>query len=305
MKKRRVHPSRPRADQGERQTSAPQRSYDRSDARQRTDRDDDSDAGTLPEPPADGSERLYGRQTVRELLRARRRTIHRIHVLDSARSTPELKEIESLARKSNTPVAGANRNRLSMLVGDVNHQGVIAETGPYPLLSEDDLVGLLAKREEPFVLVLDHLEDVQNVGSLIRTADAAGVDAVIIANRRAAGITPAAVRVSAGAAEHMKIAAVPNIVRTMSRLADVGLWFAGLEATEGAVPYTEQSLTGSIGLVVGSEGRGMRRLTREACDHLITLPQLGDVASLNAAVAGAIAMFEVRRQRGASGQSDS
>jgi 23S rRNA (guanosine2251-2'-O)-methyltransferase len=287
MKQRRVHAPRKRPAPSERAPATP--THD-------TDTDTDAD----PEVAPNDHELLYGRQTVRELLRARRRTIHRVTLLDSALSTPEMREIEALARKSNTSVTTANRQRITMLAGDVNHQGVVAETGPYPYLGEHDLVGLLSKRKQPFVLVLDHLEDVQNVGSLIRTADAAGVDAVVIANRRAARVTPAAVRVSAGAAEHMKIAAVPNIVRTMSALAEIGLWFVGLEATEGAVNYTDQSLTGSLGLVVGSEGTGMRRQTRQACDHLITLPQLGSVASLNAAVAGAIAMFECRRQRSAA-----
>ncbi len=265
--------------------------------RQRALPDDAATALPPTEEPLDDHELLYGRQPVRELLRARRRTIHRVTLLDSALTTPELREIEALARKAKVPVASANRARISALVGDVNHQGVIAETGPYPYLNEADLIGLLAKRTNPFVLVLDHLQDVHNVGSLIRTADAAGVDAIVLTKRRAACVTPAAVRVSAGASEHMKIAAVPNVVRAMSAMADIGLWFVGLEASEEAVAYTAQSLTGGLGLIVGSEGAGMRRQTREACDHLIKLPQQGAVSSLNAAVAGAIAMFECRRQR--------
>jgi 23S rRNA (guanosine2251-2'-O)-methyltransferase len=164
-----------------------------------------------------------------------------------------------------------------------------------------DLVEVLevaqAAEQSPFLLLLDHLLDPQNLGSLLRSADAAGVHGVVLPGRRAAGITPAAVRASAGAAEHVLVAQVTNLVQAMERLKGEGLWLAGLEAMAEAQAYTQADLTGPLGLVIGSEGSGLARLVRERCDFLIRLPMHGQVESLNAAVAGAIALYEVRRQR--------
>jgi 23S rRNA (guanosine2251-2'-O)-methyltransferase len=150
----------------------------------------------------------------------------------------------------------------------------------------------------PFLLLLDHVQDPQNLGSLLRTAEAAGVHGVIIPGRRAAGVTPAAVRASAGAAEHVRVALVANLVQAMRQLKAEGVWIAGLEAAPDAQLYTKAALSGPLGLVIGSEGQGLARLVRETCDFLIRLPMLGRVESLNAGVAGAIALYEARRQRG-------
>ncbi|MBA4388469.1 MAG: 23S rRNA (guanosine(2251)-2'-O)-methyltransferase RlmB, partial [Verrucomicrobia bacterium] len=188
--------------------------------------------------------------------------------------------------------------KLQHLIGDVNHQGVVLKASGYPYADIADLTGEPEKgRDAPFLLVLDHVQDPQNLGSLLRSADAAGVSGVVIPSDRAVNVTPAAVRASAGAAEHVRVAMVNNISQAMLKLKDAGYWFAGLEALPEAKPYSETDLTGSIGIVVGSEGAGLGRLVRETCDYLIKIPMSGEVSSLNAGVAGALALFEVRRQR--------
>jgi 23S rRNA (guanosine2251-2'-O)-methyltransferase len=175
----------------------------------------------------------------------------------------------------------------------------VADVHPFRYVSYKKMLSDAEQNKESFFLFLDHLEDPQNVGSLLRTAEAAGVTGVVIPSHRAVGITPAVVRASAGAAEHMSIAQVPNLVRCMKLLKEErrGVWFAGLDAGEDAAPISEVDLTGPIGIVVGSEGKGMRRMVRETCDYIVKLPMCGKVSSLNAGVAGAIAMFEILRQR--------
>jgi 23S rRNA (guanosine2251-2'-O)-methyltransferase len=245
------------------------------------------------------AEYLYGRQPVREMLRAGRRAVQRVWLPAGGKPSPELDEIQALARQHGARLASESRGLLDRLVGDVNHQGVVAEVSAFPYLSQKDLHQLVEKTgNRPFLLFLDHLEDPQNLGSLLRTADSAGVHAVVIPKDRAAPVTPTVVRTSAGAAEHIRVAMVTNLVQCMKDLQPLGLWFYGLDAVPDAVLYTETDLSGPVALVVGSEGRGMKRLVRETCDFLIRLPQAGRVSSLNAAVAGAVAMYEVRRQRG-------
>ncbi|MFN2185663.1 MAG: 23S rRNA (guanosine(2251)-2'-O)-methyltransferase RlmB, partial [Anaerolineae bacterium] len=185
------------------------------------------------------------------------------------------------------------------LGGEVNHQGLAAEVSGYPYVEMAEPMRLARESQaSPFLLLLDHVQDPQNLGSLLRTAEAAGVHGVIIPGRRAAGVTPAAVRTSAGAAEHVRVALVANLVQAMRQLKAEGVWIAGLEAAPDAQLYTKAALSGPLGLVIGSEGQGLARLVRETCDFLIRLPMLGRVESLNAGVAGAIALYEARRQRG-------
>jgi 23S rRNA (guanosine2251-2'-O)-methyltransferase len=244
-------------------------------------------------------ELLYGRQPVREMLRAARRRISEVFMLSTIRSTPELDEIISTLEERNLKLSHASAEKLESMVGDVNHQGIVAEVYPYRYVSYKKMLSDAGQDENAFFLFLDHLEDPQNVGSLLRTAEAAGVTGVVIPSHRAAGITPSVVRASAGAAEHMQIAQVPNLVSCMKLLQDKdrGVWIAGLEGSDEATLISKSDLTGKIGIVVGSEGKGMRRLTRETCDYIVKLPMHGNVGSLNAGVAGAIAMFEVLRQR--------
>ena len=249
-------------------------------------------------PQRSEREFLYGRQPIRELLRAARRRVTTLYVLSSIRPTPELDEIITLAEAAKVQITKVDGLRLEGMVGDVNHQGLVADVFAFRYVSYKKMLSDAGQEKNPLFLFLDNLEDPQNVGSLLRSAEAAGVTGVVIPEHRAVGITPAVVRASAGAAEHMTIAKVPNLVRCMKLLKDRDVWFAGLEAVEEATLISDTDLTGPLGIVVGSEGKGMRRLVRENCDYLVKLPMFGSVSSLNAGVAGAIAMFEVLRQRG-------
>ncbi len=241
---------------------------------------------------------IYGRQPVRETLRAGRRKVFKLALADGIKPTGIVTQILSLAERASVPVQAINRRELDNLSGEANHQGLAAEVSGYPYVALIDLLEVARQAGVPaFLLLLDHIQDPQNLGSLLRTAEAVGVHAVVIPGRRAAGVTPAAVRASAGAAEHVRVAQVGNLVQAMSHLKEEGIWLAGLEALPTAQLYTEADLTGSLGLVVGSEGRGLARLIRERCDFLIRLPMQGQVESLNAAVAGSIALYEARRQR--------
>ena len=245
---------------------------------------------------------LYGRQPVREALRARRRQTFKLLLAQGLRPTGIVGEIVTLAREAGVPVQEVDRRELDRLGDELNHQGLAAEVSAYPYVDLPDLLQAAQQAgEPPFLLLLDHLRDPQNLGSLLRSAEAAGVHGVVIPGRRAAGVTPAAVRASAGAAEHVPVAQVTNLVQAMKSLQAEGVWLAGLEALPEAQLYAEADLTGPLGLVVGSEGQGLARLVRETCDLLLRLPLYGQVESLNVGVAGAIALYEVRRQRAARG----
>jgi 23S rRNA (guanosine2251-2'-O)-methyltransferase len=241
---------------------------------------------------------LYGRQPVRETLRAGRRQVFKLLLAHGIKPTGIVGEILTLAEQANVPVQAVDRRELDKLGGEANHQGLAAEVSGYPYL---DLAALLDATlhasEPPFLLLLDHIQDPQNLGSLLRTSEAAGTHGVVLPSRRAAGVTPAAVRASAGAAEHVRVAMVANLVQAMERLKTEGIWLAGLETLPDAQLYTQIDLSGPLGLVVGSEGQGLTRLVRETCDFLVKLPMLGTVESLNAGVAGAIALYQVRHQR--------
>ena len=242
---------------------------------------------------------LYGRQPVRETLRARRRQVFKLLLAEGIKPAGIVREILTLAEQTDIPVQTVNRRELDKLGGEVNHQGLAAEVSGYPYVDlAEPMEASRHSGRSPFLLLLDHVQDPQNLGSLLRTAEAAGVHGVVIPNRRAAGVTPAAVRASAGAAEQVRVAQVTNLVRAMEQLKAQGVWMAGLEAVPDAQLYTEADLCGPLGLVIGSEGQGLSRLVRETCDYLIRLPMLGQVESLNAAVAGAITLYEARRQRG-------
>jgi 23S rRNA (guanosine2251-2'-O)-methyltransferase len=240
---------------------------------------------------------LYGRQPVRESLRARRRHLFRLVLAEGIRGGP-VHEITRLAQQLGVPVQHADRRNLDALCQDGNHQGMALEVSGYAYVALPDLLDVARERaEDPFLLLLDHLQDPQNLGSLLRSAEAAGAHGIVIPRRRAAGVTPAVVRASAGASEHLSVALVTNLAQSMTELKDAGLWMAGLEGSPDAGPLFAADLTGPLGLVLGSEGQGLARLTRERCDFLLRLPMRGQVASLNAAIAGAIALYEARRQR--------
>ncbi len=248
---------------------------------------------------------IYGRQPVRELLRAERRTVSRLSLLESGKPSPDLKEIEGLAARGGVRINRVSRQQLDQATDSRNHQGVMVEASGYPTVGFDELVASAKAGSQPaFILILDHIQDPQNLGSLLRTAEAIGVSGVVIPSDRAVSVTPAAVRASAGAAEWIKVSVVTNLVRSMQTLQKEGFWLTGLEAMPEAQSPSKIDLSGAVGLVVGSEGKGMGRLVRETCDFLMKLPIQGNVTSYNASVAGAMAMYEVLRQRGAAPEAD-
>jgi len=240
---------------------------------------------------------IYGRRPVIEVLRAGRRLVYDI-VQTAGKDSAETAEIAMLARDRGLMLKTAKRDELDQLALGGNHQGVAIRTGGFPYVCLEEIIHDLRKDPNGLVLLLDHIEDPQNVGSLLRSADAAGVNGVILPEDRAAGLTPAAVRASAGASEHLRVAKVVNLVRAMRELKEENVWLTGLDMGDDARPYTEVDFTGRAGIVVGAEGQGLGRLVRETCDFVACLPMRGKVESLNAGVAGGIALFEVLRQRG-------
>jgi 23S rRNA (guanosine2251-2'-O)-methyltransferase len=245
-------------------------------------------------------ETLYGRNAIYESLLAGRREFYRLLLADSVREVDVIGDILSLAEEANVQVERVPRRNLDWL-GDVNHQGVALEASEYSYADLADMFDLAEERGvAPFLLLLDLIQDPQNLGSLMRTAEAVGVQGIVIQRRRAAGITPAVVNTSSGAVEHLLVAQETNLVSTIGTLKSHrshDVWVAGLEPARNAQRYDQADLTGGLALVVGSEGRGLRRLVEERCDFLIELPMEGKVTSLNASVAGSIVLYEAWRQR--------
>ncbi len=244
------------------------------------------------------TEVLYGRNAVREALRARRRTLRRLLVSRSVQESGIIAEIVRLAEQVGIPVERIERQTLDRQLRDVNHQGVALETGPYPYVELETCLQVAEERREAaLLLLLDHLQDPQNVGTLLRTAEAVGCHGIVIPGRRAAEITPAVVNASSGAVEHLRVAMVTNLAQTIEELQRAGIWAIGLEQDEQAQDIDAVDLDLPLGLVIGSEGAGMARLVRERCDFLVRLPIVGQVGSLNAAIAGSIAIYHAWRQR--------
>ncbi len=242
---------------------------------------------------------IPGRRPVMEALTAGTR-IEKIVLLAGVQGKA-IEDIKALARDHDVPVVQATRQEFRNLATDATTQGVVAIISARTYVTLEDLLEIPAARQEQGVLlILDEIEDPHNLGALIRTAECSGVHGVVIPRHHAASVTAAVVKASAGATEHIPVAEVTNIVRTLEQMKEAGYWVAGLDATAEKL-YTEVDYTVPTGIVVGNEGRGMRRLVREHCDQLVKIPLYGVVSSLNASVAGALAMYEVRRQRTASG----
>lgn len=245
-----------------------------------------------------GREWLYGRQAVLAALRAGRRECYTLLLKQGILAKGIVAEIVEAAIDRGCEVMYARPSELTRRVGSVHHQGVALQVSAYPYLHEGQLLEAVeAAGHEALVLILDHLQDPQNVGNLLRTAEVAGVTAVVIPKRRAALVTPAVIHASAGAAEFVNVALVTNLARTVELLQERGVWVFALEAVPDAALYWEVDLLGPVGLVVGSEGEGVSRLLRERSDGVLRIPMWGRTSSLNAAVAGALALYEVRRQR--------
>ncbi len=239
---------------------------------------------------------LYGRHAVAEALRAGRRHVRRIFLAQGVDRTGILSEIVAGARLVGCPIIETPRERLDDAVGG-NHQGVVAQAAEYPYVDLDQLLASSGPTEDRLFLALDHLQDVQNLGTLLRTAEAMGVTGVLLPGRRSAGVTPAVVNASAGAVEHVKIALVGNLVQALEALKANGVWAVGLEAAPDARSLAGADLAGPLVLVVGAEGAGLSRLVRERCDWLVQIPMVGRVESLNAAVAGSVVLVAARQAR--------
>lgn len=241
---------------------------------------------------------LYGRNAVREALRAQRRNLTRLMVSSGAQEVGTLGDIIKLAEKLNVPIERVERQALDKRLRDANHQGVALEAGPYPYAEIEECLALAdERREPPLILLLDHLQDPQNVGTLLRTAEVVGVHGVVLPGRRAAEVTPAVSNASSGAVEHLNVVVVTNIAQTITSLQKSGVWVVGLEDDTSAQDYTRADLDIPLALVVGAEGPGLSRLTRERCDFLVRLPMRGQIASLNAAVAGSILLYHAWQMR--------
>jgi 23S rRNA (guanosine2251-2'-O)-methyltransferase len=247
-------------------------------------------------------EGVYGRNPVYEVLRAGRRKVHRVLVDRRAEAQGRLRDILELAKERSVPVRYVDRKDLGAHEG--NHQGVLAECSQFTYSSLPDILAFAAQAlEPPFILLLDLIQDPQNLGTLLRTAEAVGVHGVVIPSRRAAGITPAVVSASSGACEHLLIAR-ENLHQAIVALKGDSVWITGLEGSADAQTAGEIDLGGPMALVVGNEGSGLRRLVRNGCDFLLRIPMRGNVESLNAAVAGSIglyAIWEAREFEGSAG----
>lgn len=244
------------------------------------------------------SEILAGRNAIYEALRAQRRRIEQVYLAESAAEKGTLEEIVHLCQSQGVPITRTPRMELDRLAGAVTHQGVVARVSPYPYATLQDILTQAQRTAEPpLILVLDALQDPQNVGALLRTADAVGVHGAVIPSHRAAPITPAVCRASAGAVEHLLIARVTNIAQTLTALKKEGLWAVGVEALPHAQDYRTVDFNIPLALVVGSEGKGLQRLVRERCDLLVCIPMRGHVNSLNVSVAGALVLYQIWNAR--------
>ena len=218
-------------------------------------------------------------------------------LLERRRRDRRLAEVADLARKAGVPIRQVDRDELDRAAEGANHQGVLAWVSTPAARGENDLDNILDDvGGSPFLLILDGVQDPHNLGACLRTADAAGVHALIAPKDNAVGLTPVACKVASGAAETVPYVQVTNLARTIDALKERGIWLIGT-AGEAQSGLFETDLTGPAALVMGSEGKGLRRLTRERCDLLVRLPMLGTVESLNVSVAAGICLFEVLRQR--------
>jgi 23S rRNA (guanosine2251-2'-O)-methyltransferase len=247
-------------------------------------------SGRPRRPPAaeesPANEVLYGRNAVREALGAGRRRVHRVRATAGAAR-------EDWLREGRVPVDVVDGDEVARRAGTDAHQGVVASVDPYPYA---DPAAILA-HPSPLIVALDEVQDPQNLGAICRTAECVGADGVVICERRAAHVTAAVAKASAGAVEHLAIARVRNLADFLIEARGAGAWSYGAAATEAAVPYTEPDWTGGVVLVLGSEGRGLRPRVAGACDGLVALPMRGRIGSLNVSAAAAALLYGILQQR--------
>lgn len=237
-----------------------------------------------------------------ECLRAGRRKFEQLLLTDTIEEKGLVAEILSTANERGVAVKRVPRRIIDDVAQGANHQNMALRTSPYPYVQLDDVLAVSKQRaEKPFILLLDLLKDPQNVGVLLRVADAVGIHGVIIQERRGVEITPSVVNASSGAVEHLRIVQVVNLVQAMKDLKEKDVWMIGLDTGPNVPPLDKTDLNLSLGLVLGSEGEGMRRLVRDTCDLVLCLPMRGNVASLNVATAGSVALYAAWRARGWQG----
>lgn len=238
---------------------------------------------------------ITGRNPVYECLRANRRHFYRLLVNKSSDTKGRLGEIIDLARKARLQVEMADKLHLDDIQG--NHQGVALQVDGYPYSDLNTIIAYAREIQQPlFVLAADQVQDVQNLGTLVRAAEVFGVHGILIPARRSADVTPAVVNASSGATELMRIAQV-NLSQAIDQLKEAGAWVVGLDIDPNAQELASINLSGHLVIVVGSEGSGLRRLVRDKCDHIAYIPMVGQVDSLNAAVSGSIALYEALKAR--------
>ncbi|MBO9606689.1 MAG: 23S rRNA (guanosine(2251)-2'-O)-methyltransferase RlmB [Paenibacillaceae bacterium] len=247
------------------------------------------------EAGAEQEQYIAGKHSILEALRAGR-TINKIWVAEGAQKH-HVHDILTEAKAAGIIVQTADKRKLDQLVSDVPHQGVIAQAAAYAYVEVEDILAIAERRgEPPFLLILDEIEDPHNLGSILRTADCTGVHGVIIPKRRSAQLTATVSKTSAGAVEYVAVARVTNLVQTIEKLKERGVWIGGADGAAKQEAY-RADLTIPLALVIGNEGSGIGRLVKESCDFLVKLPMFGRINSLNASVAASVLMYEAVRQR--------
>lgn len=241
-------------------------------------------------------EYVYGLHAVQALLKSAPQRVDQVYLLQG-RNDQRLQKILHAAEVNNIACVPLTRAKLDELVHEENHQGVVARCAPGEIYDEAYLFALLERLQEPaFLLVLDGVTDPHNLGACLRSAEAAGVHAVIAPKDKSAGLTPVARKIACGAAEVLPFVPVTNLARTLQKLQDKGIWLYGA-AGEAEQSLYQTKLTGAIAILMGAEGEGLRRLTMETCDQLMNIPMAGSVSSLNVSVATGVCLFEAVRQR--------
>jgi len=248
---------------------------------------------------SDQTDRLYGIHPVLEALKAKQRGFEQIY-LQQGRRGREIDEILALARAGRISVVFKPREFLDQMVASRHHQGAVGVVAAKPYLELDVLLESLGRLTDPLLLLLDGIEDPHNLGAILRTAEAAGADGIVLPERRAIGLTATVAKASAGAVEHVPVARVVNLSQAIERLKVAKFWIYALEAG-AARSYLDVDYRGPVAIVVGGEGRGIRHLVAEHCDERVNIPMHGKVSSLNASVATAIVLFEILRQRTGGG----
>ncbi len=246
------------------------------------------DAPELPE------DLVAGRNAVMEVLKGSR-SVNRLLVANGS-AEGSMREIIAVAKEKGINIQFYDRSKLDAMAPGIRHQGVLAQVPPVQYAELEDILQLARDRNEPpFIVLLDELEDPHNLGAILRTADAAGVHGVLIPKHRSCPLSATVAKTSAGAVEHVPVARIGNMVQTIKRLKKEGLWVAA--ADMDGTDYYDTDLTGSLLLVIGSEGQGVGRLIKEQCDFVVRIPMVGKINSLNASVAGSILMYEAMKQR--------